>query len=159
MYIKKLNEEIEQVLTEEKLYEMATAWIDRKTNTCAWVENPTGRNNRYFKYLNSYSYAKANKVARISLDSPTYLEHTDTKERWVLSNQEKKILVQTLLSKSKHYNCNQWQEILIKYNYDNLQIEPEDTIIGNFKDYEPSGKYWDKGPFSLDTPMPDYMEL
>ena len=150
MNIKKLNEEIKKLA----LNEMSMAWISKQNNRCVWVENPTGYNNKYFKYLNGASYSKADKVARISLLKPEYLEHSSEKANWVLTVKEKKELVFLMNQTNKKYApCTNWQATLITYNEDNFAIDFDETINGTFNKAEfPDA-------FSIDYPMPDYLQL
>lgn len=143
---------------------MAFHYKDRHVEVCAWVENPTPRDNRYFKYYNSEYNSAATKVARIRIDKPEYVGGNH-KERnlkiWNLSNKEKQYLIHILSTPSDDYvGYTKWHDILITYNRDNFHISAKDTIQGNIH----------KGtrnptlpshivPFSIDTPMPDYTKL
>ena len=138
------------------LNEMSMAWVDKNAGKCVWVENPNTHVNKYFKYYNSFSYHKANAVARISLKEPKYLEHKnlDGKQDWKLTNKEKKELVKLMQSQSKvHKGYTNWQVTLIQYNFDNFFIQPEETINGTFDRQEfPQA-------FDINYPMPDYTQL
>lgn len=84
-------------------------------------------------------------------------------KKWILSDKEKKYLLQILQSMSDdpaNKGYTRWQEILMRYNQDNFHLYPEDTKKGNL----------DKGtrnpslpehvkPFPIDFPMPNYKEL
>ena len=150
MNIRKLNEELEKFC----LNEMAMAWADRKTGRCVWVENPNNHNNKYFKYLNSFSYQKATKVARISLLEPKYLKHSGSKKDWKLTNTEKQELIKLMNMDSRVYEgLTNWQATLVRYNFDNFYIDPLDTINSTFDIQEfPDA-------FSIDYSMPDYSKL
>lgn len=143
-------------INEDHINEMSMAWHSKQNNRCVWVENPTGYNNKYFKYLNGATYQKADKVARISLLKPEYLKHKDFdgKKLWILNSKEKKELV-TLMNKpnKKYLNCTNWQATLITYNEDNFGIDFDDTINSTFSIDE----YPDA--FDINTPMPDYTKL
>lgn len=150
------HEVLEQFNQMAAINEMAMAWIDMDANKCCWVENPNTHENDYFKYLDSFSYIKADKVARISLKEPIYLEHSneDGKKNWKLSSREKKELVKIMNKKSRVYaGCNNWQATLAQYNFDHYSIPPLDTIEGTFNKEE----YPDA--FTIDTPMPNYLDL
>lgn len=151
--IKQLNEELDEAL---QLNEMSMAWVDKKTNKCCWVENANTHNNEYFKYFDSFSYRKADAVARISLKEPKYLDHKnfDGKNNWKLNNKEKKELIELMNEPSKvHEGLSNWQTTLVQYNFDNFWISPLETINNTFdKEKYPKA-------FTLDTPMPNYMEL
>lgn len=155
MNIKKLNEEINNIL-KEPIYEMSMAWNSKSNNRCVWVENPTGYNNRYFKYLDGITYNKAYRVARISMVEPNYLNHTnsDGLKDWVLNSKERKELVLLMNQPNKKYKgCSNWQATLITYNEDNFGIDFDETISGSFdKEEYPNA-------FSIDYPMPNYLEL
>lgn len=152
--IKQINEELEQFL--QPMYEMSMAWNSKQKNKCVWVENPSGYENKYFKYLNGQTYGKADKCARISMITPTYVEHKDYggKSNWVLNSKEKKELVQLMNEPNKKYNgCTNWQATLITYNEDNFGIDFDETINGTFDKTEfPNA-------FDINTPMPDYSKL
>lgn len=148
--------ELNNKLQKFVINEMSMAWVDKKAGRCVWVENPNTHVNDYFKYFNSFSYHKADGVARISLKEPKYLEHKnkDGKKTWTLNKKEKKELVELMQSPSNvRKGFTQWQVTLIQYNFDNFYIDPEDTISGNFDKHE----YPDA--FSIDYPMPDYTQL
>lgn len=153
MNIKKLNEEIEKTL--EPMYEMSMAWTERLDKRCCWVENPTGYANKYFKYLDGITYNKAERVARISMLRPEYLNHKDPdgKVNWVLNSKDKKLLVVLMNKKSRTFpNLTNWQLTLITYNQDNFGLYPDETINGFNKEEYPNA-------FDIDTPMPNYLEL
>lgn len=171
MSIKKLNSQIQEFINElqedsleamnealrkKQFNEMSVAWIDNKTNKCCWVENPTGFNNKYFKYVNSFSYLKGDSMARISLLQPVYLEHKfmDGKKPWKLNTEEKKELVKTMNDSNVDFpDYTNWQITLAQYNMDNFGIARTDTINNSFD----KAKY--PKAFTIDTPMPNYMEL
>lgn len=139
-----------------QLNKMSIAWIDKNANKCVWVENLNTYANDYFKYYNSFSYRKADGVARISLTEPKYLEYEnkDDKKTWKLNSSEKKELVELMNKPSKsRAGFTNWQVTLIQYNFDNFFIDPEDTINGTFDKEE----YPDA--FDIDYPMPNYLEL
>ena len=140
----------------EPMYEMSMAWRSIQKNRCVWVENPTDYNNKYFKYLNGPSYNKAEKVARISLLKPQYLQHnnTDGKKDWILTNKEKKELIQLMNQPNKKYaNCTNWQATIITYNEDNFEIDFDEIIADSYN----KKKFPNAIP--IDYPMPDYMQL
>lgn len=147
-----MNEELEKLIFNE----MSIAWNDREANRCVWVENPTGYNNKYFKYLNSFSYQKGKMMARISMLHPKYLDHKnmDGKKPWILTNKEKKELVKLMNQPSRdNKNLTNWQQTICQYNLDNFGIYRDETIDGAFNKKE--------FPNALDinTPMPNYLEL
>lgn len=148
--------ELNNKLQKFVINEMSMAWVDKQANKCVWVENPNTHNSDYFKYYNSFSYHKADGVARISLVEPKYLSHknTDGKDDWKLNSKEKKELVRIMQSPSNvRKGFTHWQVTLIQYNFDNFYIDPEDTINGTFDKQE----YPDA--FPINYPMPNYLEL
>ena len=143
---------------------MAFHYKDRHVEVCAWVENPTPRDNRYFKYYDSEYSNMAKKVSRIRIDRPEYVggNHKERNiKKWVLSDKEKQYLVQILKSPSDDYpNLIKWQDILITYNRDNFHIKAEDTIKGNINCNSRNPLLPDYiKPFPIDYPMPNYLEL
>lgn len=138
-----------------QLDEMSMAWVDRQENVCVWVENPDGYNNRYFKYCNSAKYLASTKIAGI--EKPQYVKnHTNQKnvEDWILNSVKKKQLINLLNKPSgSHKGLNRWQEIILTYNQDNYQIEPNEIIDGtiNLTDFDSA--------IPLDFPMLDYTKL
>lgn len=143
---------------------MAFAYKDKRIDVCAWVENPSSRDNRYFKYYNNSRYNNATKVARIRIDNPVYVGGTH-KERnlkqWILTDYEKNELVKLLSSPSNEFTgFTKWQSILIRYNSDNFFLTPQQTINGEFEnaDFDPKMPDYIK-PFPIDYPMPDYLKL
>lgn len=151
---KEVTDQIEQIL--EPMYEMSMAWNSKQNNRCVWVENPSGFENKYFKYLNGITYGQADKCARISMVEPKYVNHKDYggKSNWVLNNKERKELVTLMNQPNKKYSgCTNWQATLITYNEDNFGIDFDETINGTFdKEKYPNA-------FDINTPMPNYMEL
>lgn len=161
---KNLNEQIEEIL--QPLNEMSMAWSykDRRIDVCAWVENPTTRDNLYFKYYNSSFYNLADKVARIRLDKPEYVGGTHSegnKQKWILTKSEVKQLVSLLQMPSElHEGLTRWQDILITYNHDNFMLLPKDTINGNLDKARRNPTMPDYiQPFNINYAMPNYMEL
>lgn len=143
---------------------MAFSYKDRHVEVCAWVENPTPRDNRYFKYYDAEYSNMASKVARIRIDAAKYVggNHKERNlKKWILSNKEKQYLIEILNSPSDDYpSLTKWHDILITYNRDNFHIKAEDTIKGNI---DPKSRNpllpENVKPFSIDFPMPNYLEL
>lgn len=153
--IKAMNETLKQYV-KQNLHEMSIAWIDKTINTCCWVENPTGYNNKYFKYVNSFSYIKGDSMATISLLSPQYLEHKQMKGKkpWKLTSKEKKQLIAIMNKPNRTFpNYTNWQITLAQYNMDNFGIDIIDTLQHNFEEKQ----YPDA--FDINYPMPDYTKL
>lgn len=149
--IKSLNQKVDMILNE-----MSMAWVDQKGNKCCWIENSNNHNNQYFKYLDSFSYRKANSIARISLREPKYIIHKniDGKSNWKLNNKEKKELIKLMNEPSESYEgLTNWQTTLVQYNFDNFYIPPIQTIKGTFdKEKYPNA-------FDINYRMPDYSIL
>lgn len=151
--MKKLIKRLNNLL---QLNEMSMAWVDTEAARCVWVENPNTHVNDYFKYFNSFSYHKADGVARISLVKPEYIHHrnTDGKKVWKLTSSDKKQLVKLMNEPSKSRpGYTNWQATLIQYNFDNYYIQPEETTNGTFD----KNKFPDA--FDINYPMPDYTKL
>ena len=154
--IKVLLEDMNEALEKLELNEMSIAWNDREADRCVWVENPTGYNNKYFKYVNSFLYSKGKQLARISMLHPKYLKHTNMggKKPWVLSEKEKRELVDLMNKPSRENpNITNWQMTICQYNLDNFGIYRDETISGNY-DKEKYPKAMD-----INTPMPNYLQL
>ena len=76
------------------------------------------------------------------------------KKPWKLTNTEKKELVDTMNKPNKDFpDYTNWQITLAQYNMDNFGIDRIDTINGTF-----DKKEFPKA-FTIDTPMPNYLEL
>ena len=141
---------------DNQINEMSMAWNSKQNNRCVWVENPSGYNNRYFKYLDGVTFGQANRCARISLLKPEYIQHSNygNKQNWRLTDKEKKELIMLMNQSNKKYQgCNNWQATLITYNEDNFGIDFDETINNTF-----DKKKYPKA-FDINTPMPNYMEL
>ena len=149
----KLNKIIDEAL--EPMNEMSMAWYSQTHKRCCWVENPSGYNNKYFKYYNGAIYGKADRCARISMIEPKYEQHRPYKgkQNWTLTEKEKRELCQLMEEHNKKYNCTNWQATLITYNEDNFGIDYEATLNSTFSKEEfPEA-------FDINTPMPDYTKL
>ena len=153
-------------LFKQPLLEMSKAFSykDKRIDVCAWVENPMGVNNMYFKYYNCSTIPSATHVARIRMDKPEYVggNHREgTKKKWILTDTEKRELVELLSSKSEeHPDLTYWQEILLTYNRDNFNLSAKDTIEGNFAKAQKDPKMPEYlQPLPIDYPMPDYLQL
>ena len=161
---KEVTDQIEQIL--EPMYEMSKAFSikNRRIDVCAWVENPMGANNQYFKYYDCSTIPSATKVARIRLDRPEYVggNHRERNlQKWILTTKEKQELVDILMGPSDEFDgLNRWQDIIITYNKDNFNLTTRDILAGDFSRAQRDPKMSDKiQPLPLDYPMPNYMEL
>lgn len=151
----RLTEQLEN-MQEMVLTEMSMAWNSKQYNRCVWVENPSSFENKYFKYLNGLTFGRADKCARISMLEAKYIQHKDYggKQNWILNNKEKKELVNLMKQPNKKYaDCTNWQATLITYNEDNFGIDFDETIFNTFD------KVQYPQAFSIDYPMPNYLEL
>ena len=161
--MKKLIKRLNNLLQINEM-SMAFHYKDRYVQVCAWVENPTPRDNRYFKYYNSEYNSTATKVARIRIDKPAYVGGNH-KERnldvWNLSAREKQYLIEILSTPSDDYpGYTKWHDILITYNRDNFHISAKDTIEGNLTKGTRNPSLPDYiVPFDINTPIPDYTKL
>lgn len=163
---KKLKEQLEEALNLIPLYEMSMAFYykDRRIDVCAWVENPMGVDNQYFKYYDNSLMKLATKVARIRIDKPVYVggRHKERNlKKWILSKREKQELVEILQGESEdHPGYTRWQELLMTYNRDNFNISFKNSKEGNLKNHQRDPKMPDYiQPYDINTPMPDYLEL
>lgn len=75
MNLIEIANKLKEKLFPQSLNEMSLAfqYKDRHVEVCAWVENPTPRDNRYFKYYDSEYISTATKVARIRIDEAVYV--------------------------------------------------------------------------------------
>lgn len=156
--------EIDELLEPVNEMSMAFHYKDRHVEVCAWVENPTYRDNRYFKYYNSAFVSSATKVARIRIDKAEYVggNHKERNlTKWILSNRELRELVEILQTPSdEHIGYTKWQDILITYNRDNFHLSAQDTIAGNLAKGVRSPELPSSvEPFPIDYPMPDYLNI
>lgn len=88
-----------------------------------------------FQVYDNVDIFDAEKIARISMAEPKYIECGDSsKRKWILGEKEKRLIVDDI---SKH-----WE--LIKYIY-------YDELLGIYSE--------DELRFILDLPMPDYTKL
>ena len=143
-YYQKLNQ----------MFEMSKAFHSNQENRLVWVENPNSYNNEYFKYFNSARLSSATKVARIKLRSAEYVQHSDYLESWVLNSKEKDQLIDLLNAPySRDSRITNWQQIIVTYNDDFFNIDPEETIFDSYdKDAFPQA-------LSIDMEMPNYKDL
>lgn len=161
-----IAQELKKLIQPQPLYEMSKAFSykDRRIDVCAWVENPMATDNKYFKYYNSSSIDMATMVARIRIDRPTYVGGTHRErnlKKWILTDKEKKELVQILSGNSLRYiGYTRWHDIIITYNFDNFNLTPEQTISGDLDDSQRSPRMPKHlMPLAINTPMPDYIKL
>lgn len=122
-------------------------------------ERPTDLDSAYFKllYLNS--------ECRINIGSNTYTIHNKGSKQFVLNKQEKRKLVDFLLSPvtNKRYKDlnipNNWVLLLYLYNQFNSKYVKDESVYKlNYEDLINLNNY-PCGYIPLDTPMPDYLHL
>ena len=164
--IKKLLQKLDEVLNPIQLYEMSKAFSykDKRIDVCAWVENPMGVDNMYFKYYNCSTIPSATKVARIRIDKCQYVggRHKENgKQPWILNKTELKELMDILKSESdEHIGLTRWQDIIITYNKDNFNLTTKECLTNNFENAQRDPKMPKHlQPLDINTPMPNYMEL
>ena len=143
---------------EESIFEMSTVHIDKTDNLLIAVFPNINRKGSepYFKILDSYSYQKAKKMARIAFKEPRYIHRKDSdgKIDWKLDSKEKKMLVRHLNSESNMFGekYNVWQQAIILFNL-NLQFSMKDILINTINNHI----Y--KEALPIDLPIPDYTKL
>lgn len=108
-----------------ELTAMSNVYYSKKDKITIQI-NPD-RNRRglpYFKVYNHYSYTIANKVARISMYSPAYIQHrsSDNKQNWHLNAKEKQTLVNCLQLKPMLSSYTIWQKLIIAFNNEKFGI-------------------------------------
>lgn len=138
------------------MMEMSSAYSDERVHRNIWVENPTGYNNKYFKYGDNEAYSKETKNCRISLTSPNFLYHRNKRNvmDWNLTEADKRQLIGILTSPSDtHPEITVWQEILYVYNNDNFGMRYQVFVSDDWSD----DNYPDA--FRIDYPMPNYYSL
>ena len=144
------------------ILEMTKVISNKNPNYSIWIENPSGFNNKYFKLYNSTIIGKADKVAKISLKGPNYLNHknNDGKKNWILNMDEKLDLMKILKSKTENPNFNIWQYMILKYNNDNFDINEKDLMENKISvnEYEKIIKNTE-GSLSINLPLSDYTKL
>lgn len=145
----------------DMIFEMSKAFSMNNPKGTIWVENPTGYNNKYFKLYNNSSISKATKVARISMLTPKYLEHSDGsgKKNWILTKNQIKNLVSVLDSESEYDGITNWELLILTYNNDNYDINPASLQIGKITkdEYELLVKKH-KNAMSIFSDRPKYEE-
>lgn len=157
---------LQDLLIPQPLYEMSKAFSYRNTivGVSAWVENPMGENNRYFKYYDYPTIPSVKKVAYIRLDRPEYMSGVykeRNRKKWILSNGEKQNLVEILKGESEAQpGYTRWQELLMTYNRDNFNISFKDSKQGNLQSQQRDPRMPDYiQPYDINTPIPNYLEL
>lgn len=117
----------------EAVYAMANVYNNRTLNISIQVNpDPLHAGLPYFKVYDSFSYAKAQRVARISMEVPAYIYHTnvDGKSDWVLNAKERKLLDKILASKStEHPGLTVWQDVIVSYNREKFNLDFATVIL------------------------------
>lgn len=138
-----------------QMYEMSKAFYNTQENRLVYVKNSSNSyDNEYFKYFNSACLSSATKVARIKLRSAEYMQCSHYLESWVLNSKEKGQLISLLNAPySRDARITNWQQIIVTYNDDFFNIDPEETISNTYnKDAFPQA-------LSIAMEMPNYKEL
>lgn len=111
----------------EPAYAMANVYTSNEKGVTIQVNpDPLHLGLPYFKYYNSSRYFKATKMARISMDTPAYVYHTNSGglQDWRLNSRERKELDSILSSCSNKYRgYTVWQAIIIDYNLEKFGID------------------------------------
>ena len=111
----------------EPVYAMANVYTSNEKGVTIQVNpDPLHIGLPYFKYYNSSRYFKATKIARISMDIPAYIYHTNSVglKDWRLNSKERKELDSILSSRStKYLGYTVWQAIIIDYNLEKFGID------------------------------------
>lgn len=163
----------ETILTEEAVI------IDRNNNFSINVTPDSTRNlgigGGYFKWLDSASYSKAKKIARIMFAQPVYIKgHTDGtgKIETTLSSKEKKEMMKAFMKPidRKHKDSlgrdgfdprliarieNVWQYSILKYN------KEADVPVAHINAFYTDGYFEQMSSnfIPIDLPIPDYKLL
>lgn len=155
------KEIINRIISDQRqdgmLVEMANIRVDRQRNISIQINRREGLNAFYFKFYNHQDYERADKVCRISLYKPEYIEHRnlDGKKNWVLNSSERKELVNCLKETVKRTGLSYWEELIIAFNREKPgdPLGDEETMENTMDDL----KYPDHLP--IDLPMPNYALL
>ena len=101
-----------------ELTAMSNVYYSKKDKITIQINPDRNRRLPYFKAYNHYSYTIANKVARISMYSPVYIQHrsSDNKQNWHLNAKEKQTLVNCLQLKPMLSSYTIWQKLIIAFN-------------------------------------------
>ena len=150
-------DEIIDSATRPLLVEMANVKSDKRRNTSVQVNLREGLNVDYFKFYNHQDFERADKVCRISMRSPKYIEHAnvDGKKNWVLSSRERKMLMECMAERSSSNGWTLWEQLIIAFNKEKpgLQLDEDETVMNTMDNLV----YPDHLP--IDLPMPDYRLL
>lgn len=150
-------ENLQNILNEEKLYEMAS--VTKSGVPSIKLQVDRGRNYKdieYFKVYDNDSYSKATKSARISFREPIYISHKnpDGKQAWILNSKDKRGLIRQLTQPSRLFKSGDfliWHDCIAYFNNEAYGVDFEDSLNILIKD---NPKY-----LPIDLPMPDYTKL
>lgn len=157
----------------EPVYAMANVFSSRELGMTIQVNpDPVHIGLAYFKLYDHYSYLKATKIARISMEYPRYIFHKgqDGKDNWFLTNKEKRTLIKALENNSKfrvvgYGSITVWQAIILFYNSEKLGVEHALTMECTQQNKDAFVKKYANEYDHLDTilpidlPMPNYLLL
>lgn len=111
----------------EPVYAMANVYTSSEEGVTIQVNpDPLHLGLPYFKYYNSSRYFKATKIARILMDIPAYVYHSNNGrlEDWILNSNERKQLDSILSSRSTKYpGYTVWQAVIIDYSLEKFGID------------------------------------
>lgn len=143
--------------------------VDKKNNFSLNTNSDRGRftgdGAAYFKWANATSFGRADEIARISFNSPSYQEHNEGKPSVKLTREEKKDMVKLLQKPATQEMKSQVEndELREKINTGWDYLKYMHNIHNGFTDEDMLGKTnlgKDKvNLLDIDTPMPDYSEL
>ena len=117
----------------ESVYAMANVYNNRTLDLSIQVNpDPLRVGLPYFKFYDSASYAKTSRVARISLEKPVYIYHSnaDGKLDWILNAKERKLLDKILSSNStEHAGFTVWQDVIASYNREKFGLDFSTVVL------------------------------
>lgn len=134
---------------------MANVYRDPQSRFCIEVNPDKQRvGNEYFKLYNAKQWKKATKIARIAFRQAKTIKHKDIFDDWILTNKEKKYLVDALQKHASmpYENYTNWQKAIILHNNEK-GLSMEETLENKVNDLK-YPKY-----LPIDLPMPNYLEL
>lgn len=139
----------------EPICDMATVKVDRTHNVRISVNPDINRKgDEYFKFYNSFTSKKDEKVARILFRRSDYVFHNGGKDAWVLNSSEKKLLMDLLTSTVTSMTGRKvtlFQYAILQYNRERFGMEEEDTFSNDFTEFSEA--------LPINLVMPDYTML
>lgn len=143
--------------SEGMVVEMANVLVDQDKNVSIQINLREGLNTNYFKFYNHQDYERADKVCRISIYKPKYIEHRnlDGKKNWVLNSSERKKLIKCLTEVDEDSGRPFWQELIIAFNKE----KPGDPLSAKETRKNTMDNLIHPDHLPIDLPMPNYTEL